>query len=416
MLTITMLTVLPEAFTSFLSYPVIRHAIDNGLVRIEVEDIRKHTAGCWRAVDDSPYGGGAGLLIRVDSLSRALSAVRTERSRTILLGPKGKRFTQEMARALASEEHIILVCGHYEGVDERFRSRIDEEVSIGDYILTGGESAAIVVAEAVSRLLEGALRAKATEQESFDSPLLEMPQYTHPALFEGEAVPPVLLSGDREAIERFNEIEAVKDTVRLRPDLIAHDRELKHVAVHCDYGNEAEIMKWLSGRLPVGRILFQSGEHLVLSRGRGRPLSECSRARMLSTAAALLKRLWSLDSSSCPVSCHAGDTVRKAKEGLHSARQWELCQELEKAIPTLDEDSVFSHGSLTLENIYVDGKGLRRIEGLQKAGCADRYRDLATIIPSLEARGITREELASRLGMAIDEERLCFFMRLRELE
>ena len=165
---ITFLTIFPSSFSSFSSCPVISRAVEKGIISFDVVDIREYADGCFRAVDDSPYGGGAGLLLRADTLTKALEDVKTGRSRTILLGPKGKKFTQTMAHELAGEKHIILVAGHYEGVDERFRSHIDDEISIGDYILTGGESAAMIVAEAVTRLLDGALRGSSAKEESFN--------------------------------------------------------------------------------------------------------------------------------------------------------------------------------------------------------------------------------------------------------
>ena len=220
---ITFLSIFPGSFDSFLSYPVIRRAAEKGLVDIRIVDIRDYADGCFRAVDDSPYGGGPGLLLRVDTLSSALDSVRTPSSRVILLGPKGKRFSQSMAHELAEEEDIILIAGHYEGVDERFRRYIDDEISIGDYILTGGESAAMVTAEAVIRLLDGTLRDGSADVESFEDGILEYPQYTHPALFCGLAVPDVLLSGNFAEIARWQEEQSLARTRALRPDLLDED-------------------------------------------------------------------------------------------------------------------------------------------------------------------------------------------------
>ena len=263
---ITFLTIFPASFSSFPSCPVISRAVEKGIISFDVVDIREYADGCFRAVDDSPYGGGAGLLLRADTLTKALEDVKTGRSRTILLGPKGKKFTQTMAHELAGEKHIILVAGHYEGVDERFRSHIDDEISIGDYILTGGESAAMIVAEAVTRLLDGALRGSSAKEESFEDGILEYPQYTHPAVFEGKAVPEVLMSGDLKRIAYFNETEALKDTIRLRPDLLSNDRDFSCCSLHKDYGNEADIIRWIKERLPVPEILYEDEDYLILSK------------------------------------------------------------------------------------------------------------------------------------------------------
>ena len=215
---ITLLTIFPSSFESLLSYPVISRALRNGLVEIEVVDIREYTEGSYRAIDDSPYGGGRGLLLKVDTMMNALSTVKTEKSHVVLMGPKGRKFTQSLAHKYSEMEHLVLIAGHFEGVDERFRSYIDEEVSIGDYILTGGESAAGIVAEAVIRLLDGALREDSATYESFEGSLLEYPQYTHPETYDGMKVPDVLLNGNKDDISVYQEREAIKDTIRLRPD------------------------------------------------------------------------------------------------------------------------------------------------------------------------------------------------------
>ena len=262
---ITFLTIFPESFSSFLAYPVIKRAIKNGLVDIDIVDIKEHADGCFRAIDDSPYGGGAGLLLRADTLSAALSSVKDPSSRAILLGPKGKRFSQKIAHELAREEHIILIAGHYEGVDERFRRRIDDELSIGDYILTGGETAAITVAEAVIRLLEGALREPSPKEESFEDGILEHPQYTHPATFDGKSVPDILLCGDKERIALFNETEAIKDTIRLRPDLLKENRDFPHLSLHKGYGNEKDIIRWAGKRLLPDSFKAERKASFILS-------------------------------------------------------------------------------------------------------------------------------------------------------
>ena len=410
---ITFLTIFPDSFSSFLSCPVIARAVNKGIVSFDVVDIREYAAGCFRAVDDSPYGGGAGLLLRADTLTKALDEVKADSSRTILLGPKGKKFTQAMAHELAGEDHIILVAGHYEGVDERFKSHIDDEISIGDYILTGGESAAMIVAEAVTRLREGALRGSSAKEESFEDGILEYPQYTHPAVFEGKSVPEVLMSGDRKRIACFNETEALKDTIRLRPDLLSYDRDFSYCSLHKDYGNEADIIRWINGRLPVPEILYEDETYLILSKKKGRSLKDCTKNRILKTCAALLKAFWAMDVSGCPCCENIEAAISKVKDRKLSYAKWNILQKLEKT--DLSEDRVFSHGNLTLDNIIVNGNGLLLLTGMQRAGIADRYRDIALLLPSLEEAGIRKEELFSLLGLEPDEEKIEFFGKLNSL-
>lgn len=411
---ITFLTIFPSSFSSFSSCPVISRAVEKGIISFDVVDIREYADGCFRAVDDSPYGGGAGLLLRADTLTKALEDVKTGRSRTILLGPKGKKFTQTMAHELAGEKHIILVAGHYEGVDERFRSHIDDEISIGDYILTGGESAAMIVAEAVTRLLDGALRGSSAKEESFEDGILEYPQYTHPAVFEGKAVPEVLMSGDQKRIAYFNETEALKDTIRLRPDLLSNDRDFSCCSLHKDYGNEADIIRWIKERLPVPEILYEDETYLILSKKKGKSLKDCTKNRILKTCAAILKAFWAMDVSDCPCCESIEVAISKMKERKLSYAEWNMLQKLE-GNTGLNEDRVFSHGNLKLDNIIVNGNGLLMLTGMQKAGTADRYRDLALLIPSLEEAGIRKEELFSLLGLEPDEEKIEFFGNLNSL-
>ena len=407
---ITLLTVFPSSFDSFLSYPVIKRAIKNNLVEIEVVDIRDYTEGSFRAIDDSPYGGGRGLLLKVDTMMNALSAVRTENSRTVLLGPKGKTFNQQTAKKYSKDEHLILVSGHFEGVDERFRAYIDEEISIGDYILTGGESAAVVVAEAVTRLLDGALRESSAEIESFEDDLLEYPQYTHPETYDGVKVPDVLLEGDREKTAIYQEEEAIKETVRLRPDFLPSNREFKYFSLHRDYGNEEKILSWLNGNLPTPEITFRTDDYLVLTKLKGKPLTSASRNKILRTVSSVLKRLWRIDITTCPARL---DILKDIRKGKLSYDEWNELKELENI--EIEEDLVFSHGSLTLENILANGSGLTGMINFQKSGVADRYRDLASIAKSLEEVDIKPDELFEMLGIKLDRKKLEYHMRLNRL-
>jgi tRNA (guanine37-N1)-methyltransferase len=191
-----------------------------GLVDIRIHDLRQWGLGRHRSVDDSPYGGGAGMVLRPEPVAAALDALRRPESTTILLDPGGEVFRQARAAELARREHLLLVCPRYEGVDERIRELFDIELSIGDYVLTGGELAALVVIDAVTRLLPGAIDDASTLEESFSAGLLEYPQYTRPPEFRGMAVPDVLVSGHHEAVRRWRHDAAVARTKARRPDLL----------------------------------------------------------------------------------------------------------------------------------------------------------------------------------------------------
>lgn len=222
---LTILTICPEQFGDFLKTPVISRPIDKGLLELEIIDIREYAPGCFRKVDDSPYGGGAGMILRCQPVLDALDACRSADSHVAALAPIGSVFTQKTAQSYAEKEHVILICGHYEGMDARIYAHVDELVSIGDFILTGGELPAMVIADAVARLLKGNIKEDSLKEESFEDGLLEYPQYTRPAEYKGEKVPDVLLSGDHEAIRNWRRQEAWKLTRRLRPDLLKEHKE-----------------------------------------------------------------------------------------------------------------------------------------------------------------------------------------------
>ena len=193
---------------------------EQGLVDIRIHDLRQWGLGKHRSVDDSPYGGGAGMILRPEPVAAALDALRRPESTTILLDPGGEVFLQARAAELAERQHLLLVCPRYEGVDERIRGLFDVELSIGDYVLTGGELAALVVIDAVTRLLPGAIDEVSTLEESFSAGLLEYPQYTRPPEFRGVAVPDVLVSGHHEAVRRWRHDAALARTKARRPDLL----------------------------------------------------------------------------------------------------------------------------------------------------------------------------------------------------
>lgn len=217
---ISILTMFPGMFDSFLQGPVLQRALRKESLQIEIVDIKEFSPGSFRHIDDSPFGGGAGMVMRCQPVLDALKSVKDEKSVSAAMSPAGRLFDQKTARRYAQLDHLILLCGHYEGMDERIYRHVDEEISIGDYILTGGEIAAMAVSDAVIRLLPGAIRGESTSEESFENGLLEYPQYTQPAVYEGEAVPEVLLSGNHEKIRKWRLRESLKRTLARRPDLL----------------------------------------------------------------------------------------------------------------------------------------------------------------------------------------------------
>jgi tRNA (guanine37-N1)-methyltransferase len=219
-LEIDILTLFPAMVEGPLAQSIPGRIQEQGLVTIRVRDLREWGLGRHRSVDDAPYGGGAGMILRPEPVAAALSAVRRADSFVILLDPAGEVFRQPRAMDLAARRHLVFLCPRYEGVDERIRSLVDLELSIGDYILTGGELPALVVIDAVIRLLPGAIEDASTADESFSRGLLEYPQYTRPPTFEGTDVPAVLTSGDHAAVDRWRREQAIERTRRRRPDLL----------------------------------------------------------------------------------------------------------------------------------------------------------------------------------------------------
>jgi tRNA (guanine37-N1)-methyltransferase len=219
------LTLFPNMFSSPLKESILGKAIERGLIEIQIINIREFTLDKHQVVDDTPYGGGQGMVMKVEPIARAIDSVKSQNpfARTIYLTPQGEPFHQELARRFSSQSHLILLCGRYEGVDERVREiYIDEEVSIGDYVLTGGELAAMVLIDAISRFIPGVLGSnRSAEEDSFFNSLLEYPQYTRPFNFRGYCVPEVLLSGNHSAISSWRRKEALRRTSLRRPDLLA---------------------------------------------------------------------------------------------------------------------------------------------------------------------------------------------------
>jgi tRNA (guanine37-N1)-methyltransferase len=219
-LEIDVLTLFPAMIAGPLGESIPARIQEQGLAEIRVHDLRRWWLGRHRSVDDTPYGGGAGMILRPEPVAAALDALRRDDSTVILLDPIGEVFRQARAVDLATRSHLVFVCPRYEGVDERIRSLIDLELSIGDYVLTGGELPALVVIDAVIRLLPGAIEAASVADESFSAGLLEYPQYTRPAVFRDMDVPAILTSGDHGAVERWRRDAARRRTAERRPDLL----------------------------------------------------------------------------------------------------------------------------------------------------------------------------------------------------
>jgi tRNA (guanine37-N1)-methyltransferase len=217
---IDVVTILPDLVLGPLQASIIGRAASGGLVEFHVHDLREHGLGRHRSVDDYPYGGGAGMVMRPEPLFAAIEPLREAGAHVILMDPSGERLTDALARALAGLPHLAVVAGRYEGVDERIRSLVDREVSIGDYVLTGGELPALVLIDTVVRLVPGVIQTASHEGDSFASGLLEYPQYTRPESFRDMPVPPVLLSGHHGEVDRWRRREALRRTLERRPDLL----------------------------------------------------------------------------------------------------------------------------------------------------------------------------------------------------
>jgi len=228
---ITILTLFPEMFVGPFSESIIKRAQEKGSVEINLINIRDFGLGSHKVVDDKPYGGGIGMVMKVDVIDKAIQSVKdinlnTDEQKVVLLDPRGTTFVQEKARAFSTLTHLILLCGHYEGVDERVRDLVDETISIGDFVITGGEIPAMLITDAVTRLIAGVLKNDATVHESFsvtsgeETKLLEYPKYTTPQVYNGKRVPDVLLSGNHNQIDTWRKDESTRLTQIHRPDLL----------------------------------------------------------------------------------------------------------------------------------------------------------------------------------------------------
>ncbi|MDY5983826.1 MAG: tRNA (guanosine(37)-N1)-methyltransferase TrmD [Anaeroplasma sp.] len=217
---IKILTLFPDMFTGFIDESIIKRAIEKGVVEVSLIDIRQYSQDKHKHVDDTPCGGGAGMVMAVDVVDRCIKANTNEHSHIVMMTPQGETYNQKKALELSKLDELVLLCGHYEGFDERIRSYVDEEVSIGDFVLTGGEIAAMVISDSVIRLLDHAIRKESYMEDSFSIGLLEYPQYTRPIEYDGMRVPDVLLSGNHKNIETFRKKESLRRTYKKRPDLL----------------------------------------------------------------------------------------------------------------------------------------------------------------------------------------------------
>ena len=251
---ITILTLFPEMFDGFLTNSIIKRAIGKKVVEVKIVNIRDYTKDKYGRVDTPPIGGGAGLVMKCQPIVDALKDVSCSYSKKIMLSPRGKQFNQQMAVTLSKDKDLVLLCGHYEGIDERVNDYVDELVSIGDYVLTGGEIGAMAIADAVIRLLDGAITDVSLDEESFNDNLLEYPQYTEPKDFEGKKVPDILYTGNHTAIEKYRRKESLRLTKEHRPDLFKkHEltKQDKKLLQELDEGEENP--KWMKEALEKGK-------------------------------------------------------------------------------------------------------------------------------------------------------------------
>ena len=217
---ITVLTLFKEMYDGFLNTSIIKRIIDKGLVEVKLVDIRDYSNDKHNHVDDTPYGGGAGMLMKVDVVDRAIKANSEDNPYIVLTSPKAKPLTQKDIERLSKIDNLMIVCGHYEGIDARVENYVDEKVSIGDYILTGGELPSMVIMDSIIRLIDEGISSDSLKEESFTDGLLEYPQYTRPVEYDGKSVPEVLMNGNHKEIRRFNLKNSLKETLLNRPDLL----------------------------------------------------------------------------------------------------------------------------------------------------------------------------------------------------
>ena len=464
---ISILTMFPELFDNFLASPVVNRARGKGNLEVNLVDIKAYAKGSFRNIDDSPCGGGPGMLIRVDVLHNALKEVQNNQTKAhvVLLSPKGATYNQQKAKSFALLENLVLICGHYEGCDARIEKYVDEQISIGDFILTGGELAAMTIVDSVARLLKGSLRTGATEQESFEQNLLEYPQYTHPVEYNGDRVPEVLLSGDQGAIRQWKMAQSIMETIKFRPKLFNQaivsktfgDTKLEEIEIGKSSARifsfndmvlkidvlsevskrEYQALKWLEGRLPAPKLLgYESNDkksYILMTKVKGKMLCDPSilsnRRRLLKSAVAALRTLWCVDLTNCPFSQGLDLDLKEAKSKHRfkpNSRGQVLLTWLEENRPvTKAEDLVLSHGDLCLPNILVSCHGIEGLLDFGRIGVADKWRDIVVCLRSLknnlEGCGpavygpFDEKEFYEILGIEPDLEKIKYYTLLDQL-
>lgn len=455
---ITVLSMFPKTLIGLYENPLVHRAESLGVLELNICDIKDYTKGSFRAIDDSPYGGGKGMILRVDALCNALESVADDASRVVLFSPKGSVLNQKKVRELAGLESLVLVCGHYEGVDARFEEYVDEQISIGDFILSGGENAAAVVCDAVVRLLPGVLKDGCTFEESFENSLLEHRQYTHPAEYKGMTVPSVLLSGNDKAVALYKEASSIMETAKYRPDLLycysvcddvgrSHSRVLKFdnfVLKINPSDNEYSVYRWLSGRLNVPKVVdYLPGDicYLLMERLGGRMLC-CDYfykrpSLLIKTVCYALKTLWKVDVSDCPFDSSPEAKLLLAKKNIEDkvvdmnpdngfSSPEELYSWLCNNIPA-SYDRCLTHGDFCLPNIFVSPRGKVSFIDVGLSGVGDKYCDIAICLRSLKqnAEGkyrdnvkvfdFNQDEFFKELGIEPDWERIRWYTLLDEL-
>ena len=251
---ITILTLFPEMFDGFLTNSIIKRAIGKKVVEVKIVNIRDYTKDKYGRVDTPPIGGGAGLVMKCQPIVDALKDVSTSGSKKIMLSPRGTQFSQEKAVNLSKLDDIVLLCGHYEGIDERVNHYVDELISIGDYVLTGGEIGAMAIADSVIRLVDGAITETSLDDESFNDSLLEYPQYTEPKEFDGKKVPDILYTGNHTAIDKYRRKESLRLTKKHRPDLFEkHELTKQDKKLLEELKQGEENPKWMTQALEKGK-------------------------------------------------------------------------------------------------------------------------------------------------------------------
>lgn len=222
---IDILTLFPEMFEGFINTSIIKRAIEKEIIQVNLINFRDYSPLNNKQVDDTPYGGGAGMILRCEPIFECLDSMDTEDAYIILLSPEGTKYKQDVAKRLKEHKHLIIICGHYEGFDERIKTRVDEVISIGDYILTGGEIPAMAITDSVARLLPGVITKTSLDDESFNDNLLDYPTYTKPAEYRGLKVPEVLVSGNHKLIDEYRKNMKIEKTKALRPDLMENKND-----------------------------------------------------------------------------------------------------------------------------------------------------------------------------------------------